>query len=211
MGLEPEDQDTFKAIYSRLYTHQADGTLTTWMAPLAKLEGTGKVPGPSASSSKRRVNAFASHGQSANRGRGTARLRAAGPTRWQEWRRPGGRSARSRINSNTNGSEGGPLSVVWSYPSRWSWTCAGNVADLSSNRTLDQKNHELRIARENAVYQQQRARARLARNVFDQAESLWRTWPERGRNCSRTRTTLVCQSGISLGGTTNAFAIEYVS
>src|SRR5208337_2098445 len=38
MGLGPEDQNAFKAIYTRLYTRQADGTLTTWLAPRANLE-----------------------------------------------------------------------------------------------------------------------------------------------------------------------------
>ena len=38
MGLGPEDRDAFKAIYTQLYTRQADGTLTTWLAPRANLE-----------------------------------------------------------------------------------------------------------------------------------------------------------------------------
>ncbi len=40
MRLGSEDQDAFKAIYTELYTRQADGTLTTWLAPRAKLEKT---------------------------------------------------------------------------------------------------------------------------------------------------------------------------
>ena len=38
-----------------------------------------------------------------------------------------------------------------------------------------------RIARDNAEHQERLARARLARSVFDQVDSLWRTWPERGQ------------------------------
>ena len=38
MGLGPEDRDAFKAIYTRLCTRQADGTLTTWLASRAYLK-----------------------------------------------------------------------------------------------------------------------------------------------------------------------------
>src|SRR5208337_5556377 len=42
MGLGPEDRDAFKAIYAQLYTRQADGTLTTWLSPRARLEADWK-------------------------------------------------------------------------------------------------------------------------------------------------------------------------
>ena len=38
MGLGPEDRDAFKAMYAQLYTRQADGTLTTWLASRAYLK-----------------------------------------------------------------------------------------------------------------------------------------------------------------------------
>jgi WD40 repeat protein len=44
MHLGPREQDAFKAIYAKLYTRQADGTLTTWLAPRATLEADWKAP-----------------------------------------------------------------------------------------------------------------------------------------------------------------------
>jgi hypothetical protein len=46
LGLGPSDRQAFKALFTRLYSRQVDGTLTTWLAPRDALEHawTGSVP-----------------------------------------------------------------------------------------------------------------------------------------------------------------------
>ena len=82
MGLGPEDRDAFKAIYTQLYTRQADGTLTTWLASTSQPGGGLERfqvlrRGPRRGS----PSASAPRGPSADRGRGSASLRAAGARR----------------------------------------------------------------------------------------------------------------------------------
>jgi hypothetical protein len=40
MGLNPGDRESFRTLYTQLYTRQADGTLTTWLAPRETLESS---------------------------------------------------------------------------------------------------------------------------------------------------------------------------
>ena len=46
LDLGPADREAFKALFSRLYNRQADGTLTTWLMPRASLESQWNGPSP---------------------------------------------------------------------------------------------------------------------------------------------------------------------
>src|SRR5262249_48321676 len=46
LRLVPEDREAFKALFSRLYSRQPDGTLTTWLMPRKSLEDQWDRPTP---------------------------------------------------------------------------------------------------------------------------------------------------------------------
>ena len=103
MGLGPEDRDAFKAIYTRLCTRQADGTLTTWLASRAYLKE--KWSGPKsfdrilvAACDVRllREDILRIEGEE-------AKPCGWGTTRWPRWRRPGGRNWKSRRTAEKTG------------------------------------------------------------------------------------------------------------
>ena len=82
MGLGPEDREAFRALYIRLYTRQADGTLTTWMTVAMSLEASWQRPEPFGEvlESARAVRLLRGR-RAPDRGGASALLRAAGARR----------------------------------------------------------------------------------------------------------------------------------
>ena len=84
LGLGPADREAFKALFTRLYSRQVDGTLTTWLVPRDALESswTGSVPFA-------RVLEAADVGAPAARGRAAHRGDRASPVHPARPRCPG--------------------------------------------------------------------------------------------------------------------------
>ena len=207
MGLGPEDRDAFKAIYTRLYSHQVDGTLTTWLASRAKLETdwSGSKSFGEVIDAASRVRLLREDNLRVE-GEGTqayvrlghdALAKVAATWRAEREKQEQLRHERKRrrflIGSLVVSTL---LAVIFAM---------GGLKIYWNNLELDRKNLELdqtntalktaeekakleannaRLARDNAKRQEQIARARLARSVFDQVDSLWRTGPSGGSNCS---------------------------
>jgi WD40 repeat protein len=172
MGLVRWDQDAFKAIYTRLYSQQADGTLSTWPAPRADLEKAwyGSRPFDEVVAAARDVRllrednmriegeepqAYVRLGHDA-----LAEVAAAWRAEREKFRLIGGLIACAA------------LAAIF---------LLGILQIYRINRKLHQTSTALEIARDNAERQERIARARLARSVFDQVDGLWSTWPERGQ------------------------------
>ena len=218
MGLGLADRDAFQSLYTNLYTRQADGTLTTWLAPRANLEadwnGSGSFGEVLEAACEVRLlredvlriegeepQAYVRLGHDA-----LAKVAAA-------WRAE--REKQEQLRFLIRGLVVSVLlAVIFAL---------GGLKIYWNNLELDRKNLELdqtntalkkaeekakteekkakteaenarfaegkakteaenaRFARDNAKRQEHIARARLARSVFDQVDSLWRTWPEGGQ------------------------------
>jgi WD40 repeat protein len=201
MGLGPEDLDAFKEMYAQLYTRQADGTLTTWLKPLARLESAWSGSRPFSeileSACERRMlredvlriegeepQSYVRLGHDA-----LAKVAAA----WRAEREEHEQLQRVERDKHVQ---------LERERKRRRLLIGGLVASSlvavvlallglqihQNNRALDEKNRELYQAKEEAQKnrakaedQERLARARLARSVFDQVDGLWRTWPERGK------------------------------
>ncbi len=176
MGLGPEDQDAFKAIYTQLYTRQADGTLTTWLAPRDNLEedwkgswSFGKVLDAACQVRLLREDNLRIEGEESQayvRLGHDALAKVAAAWRAEREKQEQLQHERKRRRSLIGGLV---VSVVLA------------VIFALGGLQIYRNNTALKIARDNAEHQKRLARARLARSVFDQVDSLWRTWPERGQ------------------------------
>ena len=204
MGLGPEDRDAFKAIYTQLYTRQADGTLTTWLAPRANLEADwsgsrsfGEVLDAARQVRLLREDNLRIEGEESQayvRLGHDALAKVAAAWRAEREKQEQLQHERKRRRFLIGGLVVSVLlAVIFAL---------GGLQIYRNNLELDRKNLELdqtntalktaeekakteaenaRFARDNAEQQERIARARLARSVFDQVDSLWRTWPERGQ------------------------------
>jgi WD40 repeat protein len=204
MGLGPEDRDAFKAISTRLYTRQADGTLTTWLALRATLEEAWN-------GSKRFGDVLEEARQVRLLREDDLRIEGEEPQAYirlghdalakvaAAWRAEREEQEQLQRERKQRRRLIGWLVVFGSLAAIFGlgggWICLvyleldqANMALKTAEINAKTKAEHARIERDRASkaeaeakHQEQIARARLARNVFDQVARLWRIRPEQGR------------------------------